>query len=76
MNDRQLFDVELIIQVGFSPLKGFMSEEDYNSVVLHMRLTSGVLYGLPVVFDTNYVQVAPGKKILLKHRHVPIAILQ
>jgi sulfate adenylyltransferase len=33
LNERQLCDLELIINGGFSPLEGFMNEKDYNGLV-------------------------------------------
>jgi hypothetical protein len=33
LNERQLCDLELIINGGFSPLEGFMNEKDYNGWV-------------------------------------------
>jgi sulfate adenylyltransferase len=30
LTERQLCDLELIINGGFSPLEGFMNEKDYN----------------------------------------------
>ena len=33
LNERQLCDLELIINGGFSPLEGFMNEKDYNGCV-------------------------------------------
>ena len=33
LNDRQLCDLELIINGGFNPLCGFMNKNDYASVV-------------------------------------------
>jgi sulfate adenylyltransferase len=74
LNDRQLCDVELLMQGGFSPLDSFMSEDDYNSVVQSMRLKSGLLFGLPVVFDTSDPNMTPNKRVLLKSKDIPIAI--
>lgn len=34
LNERQLCDLELIINGGFSPLEGFMNEKDYNGLVI------------------------------------------
>ena len=75
LNERQLCDVELLIQGGFSPLEGFMDEANYHSVVASMRLTNGTLFALPIVFDTNDDACAVGKKVLLQHAGVNIALL-
>ena len=34
LTERQLCDLELIMNGGFSPLEGFMTEKDYNGFVL------------------------------------------
>ena len=54
LDERQLCDVELLMQGGFSPLTGFMDEADYKSVVENMHLANGLIFGLPVVYDTRY----------------------
>ena len=41
LSDRQLCDLELIINGGFNPLTSFLSKEDYESVLKNMRLTNG-----------------------------------
>ena len=33
LDDRQLCDLELLLNGGFSPLQGFMNGDDYRSVV-------------------------------------------
>ena len=38
LNDRQLCDLELLSIGAFSPLKGFMTRSDYESVLDRMRL--------------------------------------
>jgi sulfate adenylyltransferase len=73
LDERQLCDVEQIMQGGFSPLGGYMGEEDYNSVVSDMKLTSGLIFGLPVVFDTNDERVKAGAKVLLTYKGTNIA---
>lgn len=74
LDERQLCDVELLMQGGFSPLTGYMDEVDYKSVVNDLKLSNGLIFGLPVVFDTSDPNVVPGKKVLLKYNKVPIAI--
>ncbi len=41
-------DVELISQGAFSPLTGFLTQADYESVVGSMRLSSGVVWSIPI----------------------------
>ncbi|MEM6579176.1 MAG: MarR family EPS-associated transcriptional regulator, partial [Pseudomonadota bacterium] len=38
LSPRQICDLELLMNGGFNPLKGFLSEADYNGVVDNMRL--------------------------------------
>lgn len=48
---RQLCDLELLMNGGFSPLDGFMKQADYDGVVSKMRLASGVLWPMPITLD-------------------------
>jgi sulfate adenylyltransferase len=48
---RQLCDLELLMNGGFSPLQGFMGQADYESVCTSMRLTNGLIWPMPVVLD-------------------------
>lgn len=50
---RQLCDLELLISGGFSPLRGFMTQADYNGVCENMRLKSGVLWPMPITLDVT-----------------------
>ncbi|GMI10837.1 hypothetical protein TrLO_g15785 [Triparma laevis f. longispina] len=76
LSPRQLCDVELIMNGGFSPLTGFMNEETYKSVVENMALPSGLLMGLPVVFDTDDEALQPGDVALLKDGEREIATIE
>ncbi|WP_322894824.1 MULTISPECIES: bifunctional sulfate adenylyltransferase/adenylylsulfate kinase [unclassified Yoonia] len=50
---RQICDLELLMNGGFNPLKGFLSEADYNSVVDNMRLANGALWPMPITLDVT-----------------------
>jgi sulfate adenylyltransferase len=44
LTERQLCDLELLLNGGFSPLKGFLTRADYDSVCSRMRLADGTLW--------------------------------
>ncbi len=72
---RNACDVELLIVGGFSPLRGFMHQEDYEAVVAGHRTTSGLLFGLPIVFDTDDAAIAVGERLLLTYQGQDLAVL-
>ncbi|WP_424178838.1 bifunctional sulfate adenylyltransferase/adenylylsulfate kinase [Yoonia sp. TsM2_T14_4] len=53
LTPRQICDLELLMNGGFNPLKGFLSEADYTSVVDTMRLADGALWPMPVTLDVS-----------------------
>lgn len=66
LNERQICDLELIMNGGFSPLKGFLNEDDYFSVITKMRLASGILWPVPIVLDVpDKKTFAVGSDVLL-----------
>jgi sulfate adenylyltransferase len=50
---RQICDLELLLSGGFSPLRGFMNRVDYEGVCHNMRLSSGVLWPMPITLDVT-----------------------
>ena len=53
LNDRQLCDLELLATGAFSPLTGFMTRTDYESVLDRKRLQSGILWPIPICLDVS-----------------------
>ena len=69
LTPRQLCDIELLINGGFSPLTGFMGKKDFDSVCSDMRLADGTLWPLPITLDVTEEiaeKTAPGKPIVLR----------
>ena len=69
LTPRQICDLELLMNGGFNPLKGFMSEADYNGVVDNMRLADGTLWPMPITLDVPEAfsdRIEPGQDIALR----------
>ena len=75
-SDRNACDVELLIVGGFSPERGFMHQVDYDSVVASHRTTSGYLFGLPIVMDTDRDDLKVGDRVLLTYKGQQLALLE
>ena len=53
LDKRALSDLEMIAIGGFSPLNGFMEKDDYESVVVDMRLKNGLPWSIPVTLSVS-----------------------
>ncbi len=53
LTHRQVCDIELLLSGGFSPLDGFMSRADYNTVVEDLHLADGTLWPMPITLDID-----------------------
>jgi len=69
LNDRHLCDLELLATGAFSPLKGFMTRTDYESVLDRMRLQNGALWPIPICLDipeTKAKSLEAGQSVTLR----------
>ncbi|MCL6605788.1 MAG: sulfate adenylyltransferase [Paenibacillus sp.] len=62
INTWTLSDLDLIGVGAFSPLTGFLNEEDYHSVVKNMRLANGTVWSIPITLAVTD-QIASGLSI-------------
>ena len=51
LNREQYFEFEKLADGAYYPLNGFMSEDDFTSVVENMRLSDGTLFPIPILLD-------------------------
>ena len=79
LTQRQICDLELLMNGGFNPLKGFMTRADYDGVVSEMRLASGALWPMPINLDVSEAfaeGLEPGTDIALRDQEgVILAIM-
>jgi sulfate adenylyltransferase len=69
LTPRQLCDLELLMNGGFSPLDGFMARRDYEPVRDAMRLSDGTLWPMPIALDVPEVvarALQPGALLALR----------
>ena len=53
LTDRQVRDLELLVNGGFSPLTGFLGRADYEAVRDDLRLADGTLWPIPICLDVS-----------------------
>ena len=80
LTERQLCDLELLLNGAFSPLEGFLNKDDYESVLRDIRLKSGVIWPIPITLDVGQSfadQLKAGETIALRDQEgVLIATLE
>lgn len=79
LTPRQICDLELLMNGAFNPLKGFLTQKDYDSVVENMRLADGSLWPMPITLDVSQKfadAVETGQDIALRDQEgVILAVL-
>ena len=69
LTPRQLCDLELLMSGGFSPLTGFLGQNDYERVCAEMRLADGTLWPVPITLDVPEAlatTLEPGTNLALR----------
>ncbi len=65
----------------FSPIEGYMGSKEVDSVCKDMRLASGYIWSIPIVFDISQSEVQEkgikeGDTLLLTYQDQPYAVLE
>ncbi|MHA1594168.1 MAG: sulfate adenylyltransferase [Candidatus Baldrarchaeia archaeon] len=72
------FDAENIAYGVYSPLEGFMLEEEFLSVLDDMRLPNDLPWTIPIVLDIDEktaARIEPGDDVMLYYEDIPVAVL-
>ena len=72
-------DLEDIAYGAFSPLEGFLVEDDYLNVLDNMRLSNDLPWTIPIVLDVNPQQLQglrEGDDVALVYRGDPLAVMR
>jgi len=79
LSARQTCDLDMLLSGAFSPLEGFMTRADYDSVCREMRLASAVLWPIPITRDVTREfadKLGDAKRVALRDQEgVTLAVL-
>nr|MDO8078032.1 sulfate adenylyltransferase [Candidatus Freyarchaeota archaeon] len=77
ITEGQAKDAENIAKGVFSPLEGFLLQEDYSNVLDEKRLSNDLPWTLPIILDVhNDLNVRIGDAITLSYKDRPLALMQ
>lgn len=74
-----LSDLELIANGAYSPLTGFLNEEDYHSVVHSMRLANGTVWSIPITLPISKKEaksIEKGNQVALTYQTIPYGVME
>lgn len=70
LTQRQVWDIELLLNGAFLPLDGFLTQGDFDWVCKKMRLQNGSLWPIPITLDVDEefaTCLSLGDRVALRH---------
>lgn len=70
LSQKQVWDIELLLNGGFYPLHGYLNRSDYESVCQRMRLENGTVWPIPITLDISEdfaSAIGTGDRVALRH---------
>lgn len=74
IDENLAMDIEQLTNGGFAPLKTFMNFIELKSVLEEMRLPSGNIWPMPILFPKPNVEIKNGDSLILRFRNIDFAI--
>ncbi len=71
-------DLANIAHGVYSPLEGFLTRDDYQHVLDHMRLTNDLPWTIPIILDVDEAfkkSVSEGDEIILTYKGKPVGMM-
>ncbi len=78
LSESLVADLMNIAHGVYSPLEGFLNQEDYLSVIHDMRLSNDVPWTIPIVLDVNpedIIDLKEGDDVALRFRNKIVALM-
>ena len=75
LNNRELCDLELLLNGAYNPLTGYMTEAEYKAVCETMHLSDGNFFPLPINLCVDSDAVQHRELCLMDNTNYPLAKL-
>ena len=69
LSERHMCDLEMLMTGAFSPLRGFMTNPDYEAVLDRIQLQDGTIWPIPVCLDVTEAEAGrmeAGQSVILR----------